>query len=73
MFLHQTYIQAKLKQKKQKILTTTKCALRYLQLSEAPTPRDPLYKLKCNKCLGISLAWWAHNLLESIRDKIAQA
>ena len=50
-----------------------KCALGQLQCSEAPTPQDPFRNLKAIKSLDTSLAWWAHNLLESIWDRIAQA
>ena len=46
-----------------------------LRNSKMPTPQDPLCNLKAIKYLGISLAWWANNLLviNKTRDKIAQA
>jgi len=62
--LHQGNIQTK--QKHKETLTTTECDLAHLQRSKAPTPHDPLHKLKAIKSLGTSLAWWAHNLLETI-------
>ena len=74
MLLHQTYIQAKTNTK-QKILTITKCDLKHLQYSEAPTPRDPFCNLKAINSLGTTLAWWAHNILDinKTRENIAQA
>ena len=71
MLLHQTHIQAKTKTNK------------YLQEQNAPSDTSNALKRQllnihsansnAIKSLGTSLAWWAHNLLESIEDKIAQA
>ena len=49
--------------------------LGHLQRSKVPTPQDPLCILKAIKCLGTSLAWWAHNLMKANKtgDEIAQA
>ena len=51
------------KPKYKETLTRTECDLAHLQRSKAPTPQDPLHNLKAIKSLGISFAWWAHNLL----------
>ena len=64
MLLHQTYIQAKRKDKE--TLTTTKCTLGHLQCSKAPKapiPQDPLFNLKTIKSLDTSFAGWAQYLL----------